>query len=150
MNLGAIPASDYPLADLAKFVNRGFEAYFVPIQFNPTILLNMIQKDGIDLTASRVLTADGQPCGIALIARRQALHASRLAAMGIAREMRGKGAGSWFMDVLIREAHQRDDHEMELEVIKQNEPAVRLYRKYGFQAIRRLIGFLCKEAREKG
>ncbi len=150
MNLGAVPASDYPLSDLAKLVNRGFEAYFVPIQFNPTTLLNMIHKDGIDLAASRVLMADEQPCGIALIARREALHASRLAAMGIAREARGKGAGSWFMNVLICEARQRKDREMELEVIEQNESAVRLYRKYGFQEVRRLVGFIRKGVREKG
>jgi GNAT superfamily N-acetyltransferase len=146
MDFSAVPASNYPLADLVKFVNRGFEAYFVPIQFNPATLLNMLYKDSIDLTASRILLVDEQPCGIALIARREALYASRLAAMGIAREVRGKGAGSWLMDVLIREARQRNDHEMELEVIEQNEPAVKLYRKSGFQAVRRLVGFIRKEA----
>ncbi|HSB02657.1 MAG TPA: GNAT family N-acetyltransferase, partial [Anaerolineales bacterium] len=60
------------------------------------------------------------------------------------------GAGSWFMEVLIREARQRNDREMVLEVIEQNEPAVKLYRKYGFQAIRRLIGLIRKDAEEKG
>jgi GNAT superfamily N-acetyltransferase len=150
MDFSAVPASNYPLADLVEFVNRGFEAYFVPIQFNPATLLNMLYKDSIDLTASRILLVDEQPCGIALIARREALYASRLAAMGIAREVRGKGAGSWLMDVLIREARQRNDHEMELEVIEQNGPAVKLYRKSGFQAVRRLVGFIRKEAEGRG
>ena len=142
MDLASIPASNYPLADLVKFLNRGFEAYFVPIQFSPVTFLNMVDKDGIDLTASRVLLVDEQPCGIALIARREALHASRLAAMGIAREARGRGAGSWFMDVLVHEARRRNDREMVLEVIEQNEPAVKLYRKAGFQAVRRLVAGL--------
>ncbi|HEX2997029.1 MAG TPA: GNAT family N-acetyltransferase [Anaerolineales bacterium] len=149
MNLSTVPASNYPLADLAQFVNRGFEAYFVPIEFNPVTFLNMVHKDGIDLTASHVLLVDGQPCGIALIARRGDLRASRLAAMGIAEEARGKGAGSWLMDVLVHEARQRSDREMVLEVIEQNEPAVKLYRKSGFQAVRRLIGFERKEAEER-
>ncbi len=146
MDFDAIPASDYPLPDLINFLNRGFEDYFVPIQFNMAAFLNMLRKDGIDLTVSRVLSVDDQPSGIALIARRG--WTSRLAAMGIAKETRGKGAGSWFMDELINEAHQRGDHEMVLEVIEQNEPAVKLYQKSGFQSVRRLIGFIRNEAEE--
>ena len=151
MDFDAAPASNYPLPDLVKFLNHGFENYLVPIQFNTDTFLNMLRKDGIDLTASRVLIVNDQqsticlanrvdqPCGIALIARRG--WASRLAAMGVAKEIRGKGAGSWFMDELISEAHLRGDREMVLEVIEQNEPAVKLYRKSGFETSRRLIGF---------
>ena len=140
MDFDTVPASNYSFADLAKYLNRGFEDYFVPIQFNVATFLDMLRKDGIDLTASRVLIANDQPCGIALIARRGWV--SRLAAMGIAKETRGNGAGSWFMNELINEARQRCDHEMVLEVIEQNEPAVKLYRKSGFETVRRLIGFI--------
>src|SRR5215212_6763256 len=139
MDFDTVPAANYPLPDLAKYLNRGFEDYFVPIQFNTTTFLDMLRKDGIDLTASRILVAEDQACGIALIARRG--WTSRLAAMGISQEMRGKGAGSWFLEKLIHEARERSDHEMVLEVIEQNEAAVHLYQKYGFQVIRRLIGF---------
>jgi len=99
----------------------------------------MVRKDSIDLTSSCILLADGEPSGVALIARRG--WTSRLAAMGISQQMRGKGAGSWFMEKLIDEALERGDHEMVLEVIEQNEAAVRLYQKYGFQTVRRLVGF---------
>jgi ribosomal protein S18 acetylase RimI-like enzyme len=83
-----------------------------------------------------------------LIARRGWV--SRLAAMGIVQEARGKGAGSWFMSELIGEACRRNDREMVLEVIEQNEPAVKLYQKSGFQIVRRLIGLIRKEAVENG
>jgi ribosomal protein S18 acetylase RimI-like enzyme len=146
MDFAAVPASDYPLTDLIDFLNQGFEDYFIPIQFNLATFLNMVRKDGIDLAASRVLSVSDQPCGIALIARRGWV--SRLAAMGVAKETRGKGAGSWLMDKLIQEATQRDDHEMVLEVIEQNEAAVKLYQKSGFQTVRRLVGFLRKDANE--
>lgn len=146
MSFNILPASNHPLSDIVQFINQGFEDYFVPIQFNTITFLSMLRKDGIDLTASRVLMVDGQPCGISLIARRG--WTSRLAAMGIAKQVRGKGAGSWFMDALIKEACQRSDHEMVLEVIEQNEPAVNLYRKYGFQAVRRLIGYIRWNAEE--
>ena len=140
------PASDYPLPELVEILNRGFENYPVPIQVNISQFLTMLRKDSIDLASSRVLLIDDEPSGIALIARRG--WTSRLAAMGISEQMRGMGAGSWFMDKLTQEAQQRNDHEMVLEVIEQNESAVRLYQKYGFQSVRRLVGFIRKDANE--
>ncbi|MGZ9225395.1 MAG: GNAT family N-acetyltransferase [Anaerolineales bacterium] len=148
MDFDTKPASDYPLPDLVELLNRGFENYFVPIQFNVPAFLTMLRKDSVDLSASRVLLADKEPSGIALIARRGTLHASRIAAMGISEGMRGRGAGTWFMEKLIREACERQDHEMVLEVIESNEPAVRLYQKYGFQTVRRLIGLIHKDGAE--
>ena len=146
MDFDTAPASNYPMPDLVRFLNRGFEGYLVPIQFDTDTFLNMLRKDGIDLTASRVLIANDRPSGIALIARRG--WASRLAAMGIEKETRGRRAGSWFMDELIDEACQRGEREMVLEVIEQNEPAVKLYQKSGFQTVRRLIGLIRKDAEE--
>lgn len=144
MDFVTIPASFYSLEELVDLLNRGFEEYFIPIHFNADMFSNMLRKDGIDLADSHVLIADDQACGIALIACRRSIHTSRLAAMGIAREIRGKGAGSWFMKKLIDRACERGDREMVLEVIEQNESAVKLYRKYGFDSIRRLVGFTCQ------
>ena len=144
MHFATQPASNYAVSDLVIVLNRGFEDYFIPIQFTNSMFLNMLHKDGIDLAISRVLLVDDIPCGIALVAPRGARHVSRLAAMGIAKENRGKGAGSWFMKHLIDEACERGDKEMVLEVIEQNEPAVRLYWNYGFESVRRLVGYTCK------
>lgn len=146
MNFDLQPASDQPLPDLVQTLNRGFEEYLVPIHLNSSQFLNMVRKDSIDLTASRVLLVDGIPEGVALIARRGWI--SRLAAMGISTGMRGKGAGSWLMEKLIRQARERGDREMVLEVIEQNDAAVRLYQKFGFQTMRRLVGFIRREAIE--
>lgn len=143
MGFNSFPAIDYSNQDLVDILNRGFEDYFVPITFHVAAFLNMVRKDGIDLTASRVVVEDDQPIGIALIARRG--WACRLAAMGIAKEYRGTGAGSWCMAQIIQEARQRGEREMLLEVIEQNEPAVHIYKKCGFQTVRRLIGLICKD-----
>jgi GNAT superfamily N-acetyltransferase len=143
MDFATSPASNYSIPELVDLLNRGFEEYFIPIQFNADMFSNMLRKDGISLADSRVLMDGDQACGIGLIASRRAIHASRVAAMGIAKERRGKGAGSWFMKKLIDDACGRGDREMVLEVIEQNEPAVKLYRKYGFESIRRLVGFTC-------
>ena len=147
MNFDIKPASDYPMPDLVQLLNLGFENYLVPIHFNLSQFLTMLRKDNIDLESSRVLLAEGQSHGIALIARRGGN--SRLAAMGITTEIRGKGAGSWLIEKLIQEARKRGDREMVLEVIESNEPAVHLYTKFGFQIIRRLISLIRKDANEQ-
>ena len=147
MLLDTKPASDYPLPDLTQLLNLSFENYLVPVAFNLSQFLTMIRKDSLDLAASRVLLVDEQPAGIALIARRG--WTSRLAAMGIVQGQRSKGAGSRFMHKLIDEARERNDHAMVLEVIEQNENAVKLYQKCGFQSVRRLIGLIRKDAIEK-
>ena len=150
MDFEIVPASHYSVPDLVKLLNRGFEGYFIPIQFTSDMFSNMLRKDGIDIADSRVLVADEQACGIALIACRRTFHTSRLAAMGIAKETRGKGAGSWFMKKLIDEACERGDREMVLEVIEQNEPAIQLYQNSGFEPVRRLVGYSHREKDTEG
>jgi ribosomal protein S18 acetylase RimI-like enzyme len=147
MDFDTVPASNFPLPALVKLLNQGFEGYFVPIRIDMPDFLIMLRKDGTDLTASRVLIIDDVPSGIALIARRG--WTSRLAAMGVAKERRGLGAGSWFMELLLEQARRRGEREMVLEVIEQNEVAVKLYQKAGFHIVRRLIGLIRKDGEEK-
>jgi len=147
MKFDVKPASDYPLPDLVQLLNLSFESYLVPIHFDLSQFLTMLRKDNIDLSASRVLLVNEQPSGLALIARRG--WNSRLAAMGIISEMRNKGAGSWLLEKIIQEARERSDHEMVLEVIANNEVAVHLYKKFGFQTVRKLISLIRKDAYEE-
>jgi GNAT superfamily N-acetyltransferase len=146
MNLDPRPASDFPTPDLLQLMNLSFEGYIVPVRFEHSQFLTMLRKDNVDLDASRVLLSDGEPSGIALIARRG--WSSRLAAMGLAKEARGKKAGSWLMENLIHEARERGDRRMALEVIEKNEAGVRLYKRYGFQVVRRLVSFVHQDAKQ--
>lgn len=141
MKFGIAPASHYSLSELVPLLNRGFEGYVIPVHFTMDMFSNILRKDGVDLAESRVLLADDQASGVALIAPRRALHTSRVAAMGIAREIRGKRAGTWLMKKLMEDARERGDCEMVLEVIEHNAPAVRLYQSYGFERVRRLVGY---------
>lgn len=127
------------LRQAADLFNRSFEAYFIPVQFTADSFKGLIQRDGIDLGASKVLLADGKFAGVALIALRRT--ASRMGGFGITREFRGQGAGGWFVKQLLEEACLRGETHMYLEVIVQNEHAVRLYEGQGFTKIRRLLGF---------
>jgi ribosomal protein S18 acetylase RimI-like enzyme len=145
MDFATHAASNYPVSDLVNILNQGFEDYLLPIKFTNPMFLNMLRKDSIDLNLSRVLLVEDQPSGIALIAPRAGKRTSRLAAMGISKPTRGKKAGSWLMKEVIDEACKRDDREMVLEVIEQNEPAVKLYQKCGFESVRRLVGFIFRD-----
>lgn len=139
MTISLIPASDFPIPILADLMTRSFEGYFVPVSITDMALHAMIRRDGIDLTASRVLMKDDDQIGIAFIARRG--WTSRLAAMGITSDARSGGVGTWAMEKLIEEAKARGEKEMVLEVIEQNTAGVKLYEKVGFTKVRRLVGY---------
>jgi len=133
------PATQFSVAQLADLMTRSFEGYLVPVHITEAALYTMLRRDGIDLTASRVLMKKDEEVGIALIARRG--WTSRLAAMGITSDARNSGAGTWAMQNLISESRSRADKEMFLEVIEQNTAGVKLYQKVGFKTVRRLVGY---------
>jgi ribosomal protein S18 acetylase RimI-like enzyme len=139
MTYSTQPASEYSLPELGELITRGFEGYFVPIQIGEATLLRIIRQDSVDLASSSVVLSDGLPAGVALIARRG--WESRVAAMGIVAERRGKGAGKFLMSTLIEAARQRGEHALVLEVIEQNLAALRLYENSGFVKVRRLASF---------
>jgi ribosomal protein S18 acetylase RimI-like enzyme len=139
MNLNCTPALEYSFRDLADLLNQSFAGYFMDINFTPASTIQLVQRDGVDLNASQVVLYDGQAIGCALIARRG--WTGRLAAMGLASEHRGQGIGGWLLEQLLAQAQARRERAMVLEVIEQNEPAVRLYERAGFQRIRRLVGY---------
>ena len=139
MTLSLQPAHEHPIPFLADLMTRSFEGYLVPINITDTVMHTMLRRDGIDLTASRIMLKDGEPVGLAMIARRG--WTCRLAAMGITSDARSGGVGTWAMERLIEEAKGRGEKEMLLEVIEQNTAGVKLYEKVGFTKMRRLVGY---------
>jgi ribosomal protein S18 acetylase RimI-like enzyme len=129
---------EFGLAPAADVLTRGFSDYFVPIASSPAILLGMARTDSVDLTVSRVAVLDGQAVGAALIARRG--WTARLAGMAIVPEARARGVGKALVQQVLAEAQARGERTMVLEVIEQNEPAVKLYLGCGFEKVRRLTG----------
>lgn len=132
-------ASEFPLAQLANLLTRGFAEYPVPIHIAESDLLTMLHRDSVDLGASRVALNADETIGVALLARRGAT--CRLAALGIIPAARKRGAGAWTMRQLLDEAAARGERKMFLEVIEQNLAGVKLYEKTGFQKMRRLFGY---------
>lgn len=139
MHLEFPSVADFGLEPAAAVFTRGFADYLVKIAASPAMLLGMARADGVDLAASRVLVIDGAPAGAALIARRG--WTCRLAGMCLVPEARRRGAGLALMERLFADTRARGERTMVLEVIEQNDPAVRLYEKCGFAKVRRLVGF---------
>jgi GNAT superfamily N-acetyltransferase len=139
MSLEFQPLAHYGFDRAAEVLSRGFEDYLVKIASSSVLLLHLARSDSVDLAASRIIIRDGHPLGAALVARRG--WTCRLAGMALVREARGQGVGRATMMHLLEEAKARGERHMVLEVIEQNETAVRLYETCGFQRVRRLIGF---------
>ncbi len=129
---------DHGLAPTSDIFTRGFSDYFVPLPTSPAFLATVARTDSVDLAMSRVALLDGTPVGAALIARRG--WTSRLAGMAIVPAARRQGVGRALMVQLLDEARARGERTMVLEVIEQNEPAVKLYEACGFAKVRRLTG----------
>ena len=66
---------------------------------------------------------------------------SRLAALAVAPDFRGRGLGKSMMRVALEEAVLRKDRATILEVFEQNPAAVSLYSGLGFHLTRRLVGY---------
>jgi ribosomal protein S18 acetylase RimI-like enzyme len=121
-------------AQLAQVFTRAFEGYAVPLAVDAQSLEQRARVESIDLVASTI--ADS---GVVLVARRG--RTSRIAAMGVFSEARGRGVGRTMLADTLAACRARGDARVVLEVIEGNEAAVALYRSAGFAVTRRLVGW---------
>lgn len=138
-SMSSRPIADCTADQVAAALTRGFEGYIVPLRFTPQTYERRFRAENLDPYASRIFLLNGAPAGVLLIVRRG--WTSRVAAMGIAPEVRGQGAGRRILQEAILEAQARGDRTMWLEVFEQNPPALALYTKLGFRPVRRLVGY---------
>jgi ribosomal protein S18 acetylase RimI-like enzyme len=116
-----------------------FQGYLVPMRFNVEKYEARFRAEDLDPFASRLYYSNEALAAVALIARRG--WTSRLAAMAVAPDFRGRGVGKKVTKVALEEAAIRKDRTMILEVFEQNPAAVSLYTGLGFRPIRRLVGY---------
>lgn len=140
MSLTSKAAVEFSLQTITDLINRAFSGYIGgDVQFAPYILANFLAQHDVNLGLSQIAVRDDEPVGLALVAQRGA--ESRVAMMGIADSAQGTGIGKWLMQKVINDAKGRGDSSLTLEVIEQNERAVRLYESVGFHSLRRLTGY---------
>jgi GNAT superfamily N-acetyltransferase len=116
-----------------------FQGYLVPMRLTAERYEMRSRAENQDPFASKIYYSKGAPAAVAMIARRG--WTSRLAAMAVAPDFRGRGLGKNVMKVVLEEAVLRKDRTMILEVFEQNPAAVSLYTGLGFRPVRRLLGY---------
>jgi ribosomal protein S18 acetylase RimI-like enzyme len=130
------PASGRSYAELAAIFNAGYEGYFTPFTLDEAAFRSMSTMWDDDLDASRVALVEGEPAGICKLAIRGGR--GWIAGIGVSPGHRGKGLGEELMRGVLAEARDRALGEVRLEVLVQNEAAIRLYEKLGFEPVRDL------------
>jgi ribosomal protein S18 acetylase RimI-like enzyme len=133
------PVAECTAAQVADALTRCFEGYVEPVNVDAQEYECRFRQENLDPFASRVYSQDARPVAVLLVARRD--WTSRIAAMAVAPEARGRGFGKRIMHGAIREAVERGDRSVLLEVFEHNSPAVNLYKGLGFDPLRRLVGY---------
>ena len=134
-----LPVAECTAARVADALTRSFEGYVMPVNVDARRYEQRFRPENVDPFASYVYFRENVPVAVILVARRG--WTSRIAAMAVAPEVRGKGFGKRIMQRAIREAVAREDRSMLLEVFEHNTVAVNLYEGLGFSPRRRLVGY---------
>jgi ribosomal protein S18 acetylase RimI-like enzyme len=130
------PASRFTDAELAAIFTAGYEGYFTPFTLDEAAFRAMVDAFDDDLDASRVALVEGEPAGICKLALRD--DQGWIAGVGVTPAHRGTGVGRALMEAAVEEARARGVRDLWLEVLVQNEPAIRLYERLGFEHVRDL------------
>jgi RimJ/RimL family protein N-acetyltransferase len=131
------PAAGLALDALADLFTRSFADYFYPGITSTQTLARRVASENIDLLRSLVLRVDGEPAGVALLARRG--ERAWCGGFGVTLPHRGKGHALALAEALIEEARESDAERFSLEVLTRNERALRVYERAGLRIARRLL-----------
>jgi GNAT superfamily N-acetyltransferase len=134
----SVKASVYTFDHLADLYNQSRVDYIVPMPMNGKRMEEYVHWYDVDLDASAVaLNSDGLETGLIMTGLRgDRSWATRL---GVIPDRRGHHIGQYLMDLLIEESVKRRVRRVQLEVIKGNEPAIRLFQKLRFESVRELL-----------
>ncbi len=132
------PASEYSADAMAALFNRCYAGYYVSIQLDGPGFSNMLAWFDVSPEDSRVGSEGELAVACAMLAVRD--RRGWIAGMGVAPEARGSGLGHAMMEAVIGRAIARGLASVDLEVLEQNEPAIRIYEALGFRD-RRLVAF---------
>jgi ribosomal protein S18 acetylase RimI-like enzyme len=124
--VNVVPADRLSLTQLAELFTRGYEGYFLPIQVDEGTLAFMVDAWDIDLARSRAVEGVGV-CNLGVRGER-----GWIGGLGVAPSERRHGVGRALMEAVLEVAPPA----VTLEVIEQNEPAIRLYEALGFERTR--------------
>jgi ribosomal protein S18 acetylase RimI-like enzyme len=124
--MNIVSADRFSDAELADLFTRGYEGYFVPVQIDATSMRYMIESWDIDLARSRVAEDVGL-CNLGVRDDR-----GWIGGIAVVPPARRQGIGRRLLVEVLELAPAK----VTLEVLEQNEPAIRLYEDLGFERTR--------------
>lgn len=131
MTLELTPADHYTIEELTDLYNQTRVDYLVPMPMNADRLAEYVSDFDVDLKHSCVAhDSDGNVLGLSMLGLRD--NVAWITRLGVLPSSRRTGAGSALMDCMLENAESLGLKETHLEVIKNNEPAYRLFLKKGF------------------
>ncbi|HZQ16977.1 MAG TPA: GNAT family N-acetyltransferase [Gaiellaceae bacterium] len=130
------PADALSMAELAALFSAGYEGYFVPVHVDEAAMRFMVESWDIDLSRSRVAAGVGV-CNLGVRGNR-----GWIGGLAVVPGARRRGVGRALLEAVLEVAPPS----VALEVLEQNEPALRLYEQLGFEAVRLLEVWSLQEA----
>lgn len=140
MELTAVSATQFSVAQLTTILSDCFEDYLVPVTLSVEVFVQRFSAEGLSLLDSCVWLDGDVPAAMAVVARRG--DEARLAAFAMRPAYRGKGVGRRLMGALLDALREQGVRRMWLEVIRDNHAAVALYHSLGFEVRHGLCGYL--------
>ena len=135
----AVATSAYTFDDLAMIYSDARTDYIVPMPMNGKRMGEYVAAYDVDLNASLVAIDpdDNAPNGICMLGVRD--NRTWITRLGVIPERRRRKSGEFLMRAEIEETQKRAIKQVQLEVIKGNDPAYHLFSKLGFKETRELL-----------
>jgi ribosomal protein S18 acetylase RimI-like enzyme len=131
MKIELIPAEKFTIQELTDLYNKTRVDYLVPMPMNPNRLAEYIRDFDVELSGSCVArTEEGEVLGLGMLGVRE--NRAWITRLGVIPNTRRGGIGDALMDHMLEKADHLGFEETHLEVIKNNEPAHKLFLKKGF------------------
>ncbi len=134
-----IPAVEYSYQELADLFTEGFVGYPVPVKFSREEFCTFVRMSSVDLTISPVARMDGKDVGVLLLGTKG--WSMRGAGMGIISDYRNMGIGTELIKEWIKIGQANGYKHLVLEVIDDNDPAIKIYKNCGFMIKHKLAGY---------
>ncbi len=132
-----LAADQFTLEELTEAYNQTRVDYLVPMPMNVAKLREYTQIYDVSLPHSVVVVSDDLILGLGMLGvRKNRCWITRLGVLPYGRRL---GTGSTIMNALIERAGNHNFNKAWLEVIKGNDPAHRLFNRFGFTETRELI-----------
>ncbi|WP_160647929.1 GNAT family N-acetyltransferase [Chengkuizengella marina] len=126
--------SDCSFQDAVTAWNRGFTGYYMDAQVTMESFLNRFVSEGLSTELSILAYKENEPIGLVLNGIRE-INRKRVAwngGTGVAPEFRGTGVGKLMMTDTFTIYKENGVNMAALEAIKENEKAIKLYQKLGY------------------